>query len=59
VIVEVKILVRGPDGCRVEHLTAIEDEDHLERAIGTALNLYRKFYPDAAPFKKTVSIDHA
>ena len=53
---QVKITVRGPDDRRVEHLVNIEEDRQLGQAIS---ELYRRFYPDAPPFRKTVEIDPA
>jgi len=55
----VKITVRGPDDRRVEHLVNIEEDRQLGQAISAAFELYRRFYPDAPPFRKTVEIDPA
>ncbi len=53
----VKIVVRGPDARRVEHVAEISDEADLYAVIGVVLDLYREYYPDAPPFRKTVEID--
>jgi hypothetical protein len=56
---DVKITVRGPDDRRVEHVANIELEDALPEAIAAAFDFYRRFYPDAPAFRKTVEIDPA
>lgn len=55
----VRIVVRGPDGRRVEHLADVGGEKDLHQPIHAALDLYRQFYPDAPAFRQTISIDHA
>lgn len=56
---DVRIRIDGPEKRRVEHAASIGQDEDLLQAIGVALELYRKYYPDAPPFRKTVSIDHA
>lgn len=56
---EVKITVKGPDDRRVEHVANIQADGQLHDAVGVAFELYRRFYPDAPPFRKTVEIDPA
>ena len=53
----VKIMVRGPEDRRVEHIADIQDEDDLPNAVGVAMGMYRTFYPDAPPYRQTVEID--
>ena len=55
----VKIVVRGPEDRRVKHMADIAAHDELHDAIGVAMELYQKYYPDAPPFRKTVEIDPA
>jgi hypothetical protein len=56
IVVNVRILVRGPEGRQVEHIASVQEEGDLHQGIGVALEMYRQFYPDA-PLEKTVSID--
>lgn len=58
-VVNVRIIVRGPEDRRVEHVAEIAGQDELHHAIGVALGMYDNFYPDAPPFRKTVEIDPA
>lgn len=53
----VKIMVRGPEDRRAEHIAFVADDDELHDAIGVAVRLYRRHYPDAPPYRKTVEID--
>lgn len=52
-------MVKGPEGRRVEHVALVGYEGDIREDIDVALELYRKFYPDAPMFKKTIYIDHA
>lgn len=54
----VRVVVRGPDDRRADHFAEVPDSSALHHAIGVAMELYRKFYPDA-PIEMTVSIDPA
>ncbi len=55
----VRIMVRGPDDRRAEHIAFLSDPNQLHQAIGVAMENYVKFYPEAPPFRKTVEIDPA
>jgi|GEM_PF-6775013 len=55
---DVLITVTGPAGQQVGNEWHLRPGD-LARAIGEALELYRKDYPDAPPFQQTIKVGHA
>jgi hypothetical protein len=56
---EIKIVVKGLESRRVEHVALVGYEGDIGEDIEVALELYRRFYPDAPMFRKTIYIDHA
>jgi hypothetical protein len=52
-------VVKGLESRRVEHVALVGYEGDIGEDIEVALELYRRFYPDAPMFRKTIYIDHA
>lgn len=56
---DVKVTVKGPHGRHIEHVNHVSQEGDLARVIGEALDIYRRFYPDAPPFRRHIEIEEA
>jgi len=57
--VNIKITVQGREGRQAQHVADVRDDDQLQEAVQVAMQMYRKFYPDAPLIQQTVTIDRA
>ncbi|MEE4211275.1 MAG: hypothetical protein V2I43_18655 [Parvularcula sp.] len=56
---EIRVTVTGPNGQHVDDVSLVSEPGDVTNAVGKALDIYRKAYPDSPPFEHTIKVAHA
>ncbi|MHB1220359.1 MAG: hypothetical protein ACYC1L_19410 [Alphaproteobacteria bacterium] len=56
---KIKVTISGPNGEAVQDVVDVQHDGDLEAVIKKAFDEYRRKYPKAPAFQKTIKVEHA